>query len=344
MDLLRFQSKRTDGRSGSENPYTTRNVLRALLTDTRLLRRGVENKFDKARKLASRGKYARLLDYLYSELTANSVYLPYLLWKEGSCSVEREIQGHRMILNLADKGLSYDLLVHGEREELVARQFKHEIRRLTEEVDRLGVLEVGANIGYYVLQEADILDGRGHIWAFEPIPESNSLLRENVALNGYSDVTTIEEMALGDENGETPMVVPDARNISQVLSEEQVQYQVEEEGIGSIETEIARLDDYLRENEGGVRGINVVRMDVEGYEASVLRGMADTLRENAPLVCFLEVHPISLRRNDAMDELVALLSEFEVLFATQQEKRIALDSVDELRDQPINTKVLLRKG
>ncbi len=62
------------------------------------------------------------------------------------------------------------------------------------------VIDVGANVGYYALMAATRVGPSGRVIAYEPGPAPAARLRENVALNGLSNVTVVEA-AVADRPG-----------------------------------------------------------------------------------------------------------------------------------------------
>ncbi len=58
------------------------------------------------------------------------------------------------------------------------------------------LLEAGAGYGYFTLLAADLLGPGGQVLALEPNPRLATLLRQNVALNGFADRVRVERIAL----------------------------------------------------------------------------------------------------------------------------------------------------
>ena len=77
-----------------------------------------------------------------------------------------------MYLNPRDKGISRTLLLFGERE------LDHKI--ILEKVlkKNMNIFDIGANIGYYVLMESDLIGHEGSIIAVEPVPDNINLLKK----------------------------------------------------------------------------------------------------------------------------------------------------------------------
>jgi len=143
------------------------------------------------------------------------------------------------------------------------------------------VYDVGANIGLVSLALA--LHGaekRARVHAFEPEPNNARALRANLAAN---DVRTVEvhELALGERSGTVTLHLdPHVGAGSHSL--------VPLPGLRSTaEVALARADDLARE----LGAPRMVKIDVEGAELGVLRGMERLLRERSVRELFLEIHP-----------------------------------------------------
>ena len=144
------------------------------------------------------------------------------------------------------------------------------------------VVDVGANLGYYTLLAARRVGPSGRVIAFEPIPEARRRLEENLALNGYRNVT-ISPVALFSRD--TPMVLGRPFEDSRLLPE------TRHPSDGDLEVTCARFD-AIRQDVG-IGAVDVVKMDVEGAEMDVLLGMTETLSRSRPSL-LLEVHASAL--------------------------------------------------
>lgn len=122
------------------------------------------------------------------------------------------------------------------------------------------VLDIGANIGVLTRLFAA---RAGHVHAFEPAPRALALLRANTA--GLDNVT-IHAMAIGDQVGTVRFAEREALDMSSID---------ENGGIEVAVTTIDALD----------LSPDFIKIDVEGFEESVLRGAKKTL-SNGPIVMF----------------------------------------------------------
>ena len=199
----------------------------------------------------------------------------------------RKIQGNKMYLSVNDLGLSRDLLLHGIREPLQTNLVKQLIK------PGMTVADIGANLGYYVLIEASIVGESGKIYAIEPVPSNYEILKKNVYKNNYQSIVETHLCAIGDTCEVSKMAMTTSSNFSTMfLNEEEMsdwmkkQLKVSTEKI--LEVETLTLDKFLV----GKRPIDFVRMDVEGYEGKIIKGMSNTAKNSRNrLQMFIEIHP-----------------------------------------------------
>jgi FkbM family methyltransferase len=198
-----------------------------------------------------------------------------------------------MYLDLADEGISHDLIIDGIREANSVETFKQEVK----EGDV--VVDIGANIGYYALLEARLVGNNGKIYAIEPVRQNVELLRKNIEINGYSNIMSYE-LAIGDVNGVNSMYITKQRN--KHTFREVVGTRKEKYVTGKIDVEVVTLDDFLQNK----LYPNVIRMDVEGYEYQIIKGMKNTLQKKLPLKIFVEFHFHLLKQHESIEILETL--------------------------------------
>lgn len=142
--------------------------------------------------------------------------------------------------------------------------------------------DVGANIGLFSLAMA--MNKRGvTVQAFEPEARNAAALRRNLQANAQ-DAVHVHEIALGDVSGEVPLYLdPEEGAGSHSL--------VRRAGLSDpVLVRQARIDDLAAE----LGPPAVVKIDVEGAEFSVLRGMERQLASRSVRALFLELHPAQL--------------------------------------------------
>lgn len=142
--------------------------------------------------------------------------------------------------------------------------------------------DIGANVGTYTCFVASKL-GPHRTVAFEPEPENAAQLRANLELNNLE--AEIIEVALSDFSGTVDLALSGNESGE---GEHAIATGQEKE---TIKVEVARGDEVIEQEE--LSPPSVVKIDVEGAELSVLRGLRETLQEHVRL-SYVEVHPDKL--------------------------------------------------
>lgn len=131
------------------------------------------------------------------------------------------------------------------------------------------VVDVGANIGTHTVPMAQRVGRAGAVHAFEPQRLSFQMLCANAMLNNLTNVHA-ERVALGREDGTVRIPVYERGNLGNVGSFAW--------GAGGDATLLRRLDDY------GLRGVRLMKIDVEGMEVDVLEGARGTIAAERPVL------------------------------------------------------------
>jgi FkbM family methyltransferase len=138
----------------------------------------------------------------------------------------------------------------------------------------INCLDIGANSGHHTLFMSTIAD---QVVAFEPYPPLQSLIRDMIALNGLMNVKLMP-FGLG-ESDESLKYYPGSGANSGVGS---FLEDVEDEHATPITLEVRRGETVLEELEMGP--ISVLKIDVQGFEADVLRGLQDRILRDRPVI------------------------------------------------------------
>lgn len=171
------------------------------------------------------------------------------------------------------------------------------------------VVDVGANIGIYTLYAARLLAGTGgRIYSFEPTPRTFRILRDNVQVNGFQELGIVElrQEAVSDREGKAQLLVFREDSGHNTLFEE-IAGSAERGDGGRIEVSTVVLDRVL----AGVPRVDVIKIDAEGSEPFVLRGMREILARSPGIRILMEFAPVHLRRAGVdpsafLDEIASL--------------------------------------
>jgi FkbM family methyltransferase len=150
--------------------------------------------------------------------------------------------------------------------------------------------DIGANVGYLTIVGAALVGPEGSVYAFEPVPANAAALRRNLALNGLAHASVVEQ-AVSDEAGRQTLVLAlDSGGAALSVADRPP------DAAGTIEVDVTTVDRFVGRT--GVRPPSVVKIDVEGAELNVLKGMGATLESHRPAV-LVEVDGPTDERVDA---------------------------------------------
>lgn len=160
-------------------------------------------------------------------------------------------------------------------------------------------LDVGANIGYYSVIASGLVGDQGQVVAYEPDPENFRLLRENLAANGAANVCPVQA-AVADYSGTADLYLADENKGDHQLYDNG-------NGRGRCVVTVVNGGDHVS---GLTRRVDFVKIDTQGSETVVIKGLYDILRANSDhLVMVIELWPYGLRRAGSSGrELLDLLA------------------------------------
>jgi len=225
-----------------------------------------------------------------------------------------EINRSKMLLFPRKGAIHYDLWAYKKREPICTDYLMNS--GIVKEGDV--VLDIGANIGYYALIESQLVGNHGRVYASEPVLDNFELLRANVKINHLENVQTFP-FAFGEREGKSRIYVSQSANLC-AFDRNAVGGKI----VGVQEVPMTTTDTFL-ENRGFP---DLIRMDVEGYEYEIIKGMLKTLKRNVKIL--VELHPpfLSQKLNEILRILVQ--NNFKVRFAVFEHKAAESKLVSDL--------------
>ena len=139
-------------------------------------------------------------------------------------------------------------------------------------------VDVGAGVGFFTVLAARLVGPAGRVIAFEPAPDGAATIRLNAALNGFDHVEVVAA-ALSDRDGDALLA-----GAGEPTATLEVAPGADARG---RRVPIATLDSFLADRDDVAPA--VVKVDVEGHESAVLRGMRSTLHRLRPAL-IVEMH------------------------------------------------------
>jgi FkbM family methyltransferase len=147
-------------------------------------------------------------------------------------------------------------------------------------------VDIGAHTGIYTLL-AGAANARLQAVAFEPNPPVYERLVRNVAANGLGERVTCRPAALGDAAGSATLFVPADVTAASIVP---VGDPAPRGDTVSVTTVVFRADEVLPPE----LPVDLVKIDVEGAEAAVLRGLSGVLDRWYPIVVAESLRPDEL--------------------------------------------------
>ena len=166
-------------------------------------------------------------------------------------------------------------------------EYEPEESRVITEILSSGDLafDVGANIGYTTCLMAKTVTSRGQVHAFEPEPGNFDVLTQNVQMNGLRCVIA-RRLALSSHSG-TELIHLAEDNLGDHSL-------VDLPGRREIPVEAVSFDEYLASECVGQK-VRLVKIDVQGYELEVLKGMEISLQKGVVDALLVEFWPARVR-------------------------------------------------
>lgn len=231
--------------------------------------------------------------------------------------------GHRVFLDVRDHHITLHVLEHGTWED-------HVRLAIIETLPAGGTfIDVGGNVGLHSLFAAAVVGPLGKVRAFEPIPRMFNTLVRNFDVNGLNDYATATCAAVADHPGKR--IFTEFRSHAAMsgfsLTPTRLQRHVSSEAPEQFEVDVTTLD-----LEFGQERVDMIKIDVEGYELLVLQGAQQVLQNNPSCVLIIEWAPKFIAEvlgtdavRDSIDLLQGLGFVAHLLQSGQAPKQISWD-------------------
>jgi len=148
------------------------------------------------------------------------------------------------------------------------------------------VVDAGANIGIYSQFLSHCVGSAGVVHSFEPAPEN--FRRLQAATRNCANVR-LSQAAVGERSERSKLYLSDKLNVDHRA------YLPEGDFRCVIDIDVMALDDYFKPGER----VDLVKMDIQGYELQALLGASRVLADNADAKLLLEFWPYGLKQAGA---------------------------------------------
>ena len=166
-------------------------------------------------------------------------------------------------------------------------------------------IDIGANIGIYTSELLEYTDSR--VVSFEPLPSAFQKLSE--ATKEFKHRVTLENKGIGKDTGNlTIHFNPSALQIASFAEEvKKISFVTNEQ---KVTCPVVSLDSYCQEK--GIAVIDLVKIDVEGFELEVFEGATNTFSKIKPRFIQMEFNWHQLFRNTSLNVFAERLPEYDL--------------------------------
>lgn len=181
-------------------------------------------------------------------------------------------------INAADHHLSFSTPGIMSRWELsfVKNTESHVYEKMLSELGEEDVFfDIGANLGFY---SCLLSDKASKVYSFEPNPAAVKLLRENLENNSVENAEVVEA-ALSNEDA--------SKGFKNLFSNSVVGWGTVTDGEGEGQIKARKAETLLQKDR--IEVPDMMKIDVEGHEREVLKGMGEVLEKGSPII-YVESH------------------------------------------------------
>lgn len=209
----------------------------------------------------------------------------YLDTKLRSIAVKLGIIRGKQLVSVFSKSLTIDLDTPGISSAIYSenyREIDHTNIYSKKLSNKKNILDLGANIGYYMLQAATDSNKNSRILCVEPDPRNLELLDINIKNNYLEKKVSVIQGAIDGDDGKVSISVDGASNLNRIINNNN-------KNVSTLEVQSFCLNTIHK-----IYGeFDCLRMDVEGAESIILSKNSNFFLETMPpnSLIFMEVHP-----------------------------------------------------
>jgi len=252
-------------------------------------------------------------------------------------ALTRTAHGQKIFVDTRDLSLAPALLMDGAWENPVTKIYAKYLRK------GAITIEVGANMGYYTLLAASLVGHRGKVIAFEANRALSELLYKSVDINYYLHHCEIINKAVADKTGTlTFRIIKEHMGTSSAAPFDQEYLDNSRDTMEETTVESVSLDEFLEER--GMHHVDVIKIDAEGSEPLIFKGLQKTLEKSEDLTVIFELNAGMIRAmgHDPGEMLESLVEKGFALQRIVRDDLIPYESVEQALSWPI-CDVLMRK-
>ena len=201
----------------------------------------------------------------------------------------RKVTIHDIYLYLSEDDWVIGSRIAGlnEYEPQIIEQFKSYCRT------GMNVLDIGANIGVYTMLAAKLVGTHGKVFAYEPYPTNCTLIRKSIQENQFKNIQLFQNAVSDKEEFIYLDSEPGGSNCMSI--------QADPAYIPELIVQSVTVDATIPKE----TRIDLIKIDIEGFEGIAIQGMLNTLNNNRPII-FMEFFPGMLEKFSKINPLTYL--------------------------------------
>ena len=200
------------------------------------------------------------------------------------------------IINKKIRGVyfEFDFTLSPQVKKMYAGNYQPIITETLEKYLRSGdtFIDAGANIGFFTAIAAGLVGNQGQVHSFEPVSEYFNRLAKLAKNNGQYRIYA-NQCAVGEQEISAKIYVGSPPNIGNSSLMQPYFKEADMSKVKIVDVPVRRLDKYIEEK--GLKNIKLIKIDVEGFEFFVLKGLSGYLekcaKRGAGPVIICEVFP-----------------------------------------------------
>lgn len=174
-------------------------------------------------------------------------------------------------------------------------------------------LDVGCNVGYFTNLFASQVGKSGKVFSIDAIYKNTELVKLNSTLNSTEDIIKVFWNAVGEEDGKRVQLnETDDTGLVYIngLNNSKENYSGLVKSVTKTEVLTSRIDTILESED--IMKLDILKMDIEGYEYFALKGMGDYLEGiRGPRIMMIELADSLLSMHDkSVVDVIDYLSQY----------------------------------
>lgn len=200
--------------------------------------------------------------------------------------IARIFSGLKICLDPRDVALVPHLAIDGIWEESMTKAW------LSQLAPNQVVMDIGANFGYYGLLAAQQVYSKGQKTIFfEANPDLIDYIKRTLSINGLHEFCVVENLAIADKKGNANLTILDDFIACSTLHTEAhldkyLHGKMPISTAKTVQVSTVTIDEYCLEK--NISKVDLVKLDIEGFEENAYQGMKNTIATSPNLIVFLE--------------------------------------------------------